>query len=93
MKVSRRSAGLFQNIPTDDYPLPVSFFIFNLYVYFYCEPFRNIKMFRRKSLAAQWLRLCASIAGGTGSIPGWGTKIPQAAQPKKKKKRERERIT
>ena len=23
----------------------------------------------------QWLRLCASIAGGVGSIPGWGTKI------------------
>ena len=24
----------------------------------------------------QWLRLCASIAGGTGSIPGRGTTIP-----------------
>ena len=32
----------------------------------------------------QWLRLCASIAGGTGLIPGQGTKILQAA-PKKKK--------
>ena len=31
----------------------------------------------------QWLRLCASTAGGTGSIPGQGTKIPQAVQPKK----------
>ena len=28
----------------------------------------------------QWLELCTSTAGGTGSIPGWGTKIPQAAQ-------------
>ena len=28
------------------------------------------------SLAVQWLRLHASNAGGTGSIPGWGTKIP-----------------
>ena len=26
-------------------------------------------------LAVQWLRLCASTAGGTGSTPGWGTKI------------------
>ena len=24
----------------------------------------------------QWLRLCASNAGGTGSTPGWGIKIP-----------------
>ena len=27
------------------------------------------------SLAVQWLGLCASTAGGTGSIPGRGTKI------------------
>ena len=27
------------------------------------------------SLAVQWLRPCASNAGGVGSIPGWGTKI------------------
>ena len=27
------------------------------------------------SLAVQWLRLCNSTAGGTGSIPGWGTNI------------------
>ena len=26
----------------------------------------------------KWLRLCASTAGGVGSIPGQGTKIPQA---------------
>ena len=24
----------------------------------------------------QWLRLCSPNAGDTGSIPGWGTKIP-----------------
>ena len=30
------------------------------------------------SLVVQWLRLHASNAGGTGSIPGWGTKIPHA---------------
>ena len=26
-------------------------------------------------MAIQWLKLCAPIAGDTGSIPGWGTKI------------------
>ena len=31
------------------------------------------------SLAVQWLRLHASTAGGTSSIPGRGTKIPHAA--------------
>ena len=30
------------------------------------------------SLVVQWLRLYASNAGGAGSIPGWGTKIPHA---------------
>ena len=32
------------------------------------------------SLVVRWLRLCAPNAGGTVSIPGRGTKIPQAAQ-------------
>ena len=33
----------------------------------------------------QWLRLCASNAGGgTGLIPDWGTGIPHANQSKKK---------
>ena len=31
------------------------------------------------SLAVQWLRLHAPNAGGTGSIPGWVTKISHAA--------------
>ena len=31
------------------------------------------------SLAVQWLRLRASNAGGSGSIPCWGAKIPRAA--------------
>ena len=31
------------------------------------------------SLVIQWLRLCASNAGATRSIPGQGTKIPHAA--------------
>ena len=33
-----------------------------------------------------WLRLPTSVAGGTTSIPGWGTKISYAAWCGKKKK-------
>ena len=32
----------------------------------------------RNSLVVQWLGLCAFTAEGLGSIPGQGTKIPQA---------------
>ena len=32
----------------------------------------------RTSLVVQWLRLHDTNAGGTCSIPGWGTKIPYA---------------
>ena len=39
------------------------------------------------SWVVQWLRFLAFTAQGQGSIPGWGTKIPQAAQPKQKKKK------
>ena len=38
-------------------------------------------------LAVQWLKLHTSHAGGTGSIPGWGTKISYAMQQGKKKKK------
>ena len=31
------------------------------------------------SLVAHWLRLCAPTAGGSGLIPGQGTRIPHAA--------------
>ena len=44
---------------------------------------------QRNSLAVLWLGLCTSIVEGTGLIPGWGTKILQAAwrcQKKKNKK-------
>ena len=37
----------------------------------------------------QWLRLCASNAEGTDSIPGWGTKIPHAVWYSKKKKKKK----
>ena len=40
---------------------------------------------RGNSLVVQWLGLHASTAGGPGSIPGWGTKILQAAQHGQKK--------
>ena len=36
----------------------------------------------------QWLRLHASNAGGPGSIPGWETKIPDAAWYSQKNKKE-----
>ena len=39
------------------------------------------------SLVVQWLRLCASNAGGAGLIPGWGTKIPHAVQCSQKEKK------
>ena len=38
-------------------------------------------------LAVQWLGLLASTVGGTGSVLGWGTKIPQTMQHGKKKKK------
>ena len=34
------------------------------------------------SLAVQWLGLCAFTAKGLSSVPGRGTKIPQAPWPK-----------
>ena len=39
------------------------------------------------SLAVQWLGLGAFTAKGQGSIPSWGTKIPQAAWLGQKKKK------
>ena len=35
---------------------------------------------KQTSPVIQWLRLCASSAGGLGSIPGLGTKTPQNLQ-------------
>ena len=43
-----------------------------------------IKKTTGTSLVVLWLRLRASTAGGMGSIPGWGTKIPHAKQRGKK---------
>ena len=45
------------------------------------------------SLAVRWLGLCFLTAEGLGSIPGRGTKIPQAAQSgKRKRKKKRKKI-
>ena len=41
----------------------------------------------RNSLVVQWLRLCTFTAKGPGSIPGQGTKIPQAVWSSQKKKK------
>ena len=38
------------------------------------------------SMVVQWSQLCAFTADGPGSIPGWGTKIPQTAQCGQKKR-------
>ena len=46
---------------------------------------RAVLKVHRTSLAAQWLRLCASTAEGVGLIPDQGTKIPQATQRAKTK--------
>ena len=48
---------------------------------------------RGSSLVVQWLRLRASTAGGAGSIPGRGTKIPACCVvwPKKEKKKKKKR--
>ena len=44
------------------------------------------------SLVVQWLRLRASTAGGVGSIPGQGTKIPASVWPGEKKKKEEHNV-
>ena len=41
------------------------------------------------SLVVQWLRLRAYSAGGIGSIPGWGNKIPPAVWYSQKKEKEK----
>ena len=45
------------------------------------------------SLAVQWLRLSAANAGGAGSSPGWGTKIPHATQQGQKKPHKKQNKT
>ena len=60
--------------------------------YHYCnwKPLLNgyIRIIPGNSLVVQWLGLCVFTAECAGSIPGWGTKIPQAMQHGQKKKKE-----
>ena len=44
---------------------------------------------RGNSLVVLWLGLCAFTAKGTVSIPGWGTKIPQAMRRGRKLKKKK----
>jgi len=44
------------------------------------KKYNLLKIYQGTSLVVQWLRLCASIARGRGSIPGQGTKIPHGIQ-------------
>ena len=53
----------------------------------------NYKMILGTSLVAHWLKLWASSAGGTGSIPGRGTKILYAGWCGQKNNKKRRRIT
>ena len=51
------------------------------------EKDRRPKLFNLEmKMVVQWLRFHACIAGGVGSIPGQGTKIPHATGHSKKKK-------
>ena len=56
-----------------------------------CKRSRRAKTLEKEeqgtSLAVQWLRLRTSTAGGSGLIPGRGTKIPHAVQHGQKKKK------
>ena len=47
----------------------------------------SLKVGLGESLVGQWLGLRALIAKGWGSIPGWGTKIPQRRWHGQKKKK------
>ena len=49
----------------------------------------GIKKISRDFLAVQWIRLCASNAGGVGSISGQGTKIPYALWHSQKRTKEK----
>ena len=57
--------------------------------------FMKLKVELQNSLVVQWLGLRAFTAKGLGSIPRWGTKIPQAARhsQKKKKKNEKQKLS
>ena len=62
--------------------------VFTLWRFTRCFKEKGIKLGNKgNSLAVQWLGLYASIAEGTGSIPGRRAKILQAVQCDEKKKK------
>ena len=71
--------------PDTRFQSPSELRVFSGYLGIFCVKYQ----WRGTSLVVQWLRLCAPNAGGTGSIPGQGTKIPHATRhsPKEKKKK------
>ena len=58
---------------------------------FFCINWITMSSFKNSpwgtSPVVHWLRLCASVAGSMGSIPGWGPKIPHATCLGRKKKK------
>ena len=54
-------------------------FLHNLVFFIVCKLCSlPLRIWRGNSLAVQWLGICAFTAESPSSIPGWGTKIPQA---------------
>ena len=53
----------------------------------------NGKRYLGASLEVQWLKHCTFSTGGTGSIPGQGTKIPQVSLYSPPKKKQFKRTT
>ena len=75
--------------PLPLYPRDPKEALFNPKQGFFFFPFPQQEKTKRlgNSLAVQWLGRRASTVRGTVSIPGWGTKNPQAAWCNKKKKK------
>ena len=51
-----------------------------------------LEIYPGNSLAVQWLGLCTFTTKGPGSIPVWGTKIPQFSWHGQKKKKKKKRF-
>ena len=52
-----------------------------------CVNYNSVRKRTGTSLMVQGFRLCVSTIGGVGSIPGQGTKIPQASRHRQKKEK------
>ena len=60
----------------NQWPVPILYFpTYCLCIDMTIVTIQNIKTLGGTSQAVQWLRLHTSTAGGTGSVPGQGTKI------------------